>query len=159
MQHTVNGTVFVADRILAATGIGALSAGLLAQTTDLPMPKNGVEYIGFGVLAFVLLAWAKARVEAAEDAWKKREEVMTKAHEKLEAEFKALLLNSVTTHRDALTSNTAALSKFQEFLGAFSTAWEEMMETRPCVALDPVVRARLHALIEENNAANLDQNG
>lgn len=149
MQGTVNGTAFVADRILAATGLGALGAGLLAETTDLPLPKSGAEYIGFGVLAFVLLAWAKARVEAAEAAWQEREKALREAHAKLEAEFKALLLGSVTTQRDALTANTAALTRFQEFLSAFSNGWEEMMETRPCVALDPAVRERLHSLLAE----------
>lgn len=152
MQHTVHGTVFVADRILAATGLGALGAGVLAQTTDLPLPKNGVEYIGFGVLAFVLLAWAKARVEAAEEAWRKREEIMLAAHANLEEKFQGLLLDSVTTQRDALTANTAALTKFQTFLGKFTEGWEELMETRPCVALDPALREKLHSLIDTDGS-------
>lgn len=149
MQTAVNGTAFVADRILAATGLGAIGAGLLAETTDIPIPKNGIEYISFGVLAFVLLAWAKARVEAAELAWQEREKSLLKAHAALEAEFKQLLLGSVTTHRDALTANTAALDKFQKFLDTFSEGWQEVMETRPCVALDPAVRERLHSLIDD----------
>lgn len=150
MQTAVNGTAFVADRILAATGLGAIGAGLLAETTDIPMPKNGIEYISFGVLAFVLLAWAKARVEAAELAWQEREKALRESHTKLEAEFKALLMSSATTHRDALTANTAALTKFQQFLSAFSETWEEVMQTRPCVALDPAVRERLHALLDDH---------